>query len=360
MWKPLIIGDKVAKTPIIQGGMGVGVTLSNLAAAVANAGGIGIISAVIPGFREKDIASNYREANIRALRQEIRAARSKTNGLIGVNIMVALTNFADMAATAIEEKVDMIISGAGMPMDLPKYRTEDSTTKLIPIVSTARAAKILIKRWMDRYNYMPDAFVVEGPKSGGHQGVKMEDLKAEHAQLDVELKNVVELVKEYAHIKNIPVIAAGGVDDGADMYKFVAMGASGVQVGSRFVATHECDATESFKKEYTKMNGPDDIVVIKSPVGLPLRVINNSFVKSLSDGSKKPKVCPFKCLVTCEYEKVDFCIASALMVAHRGNTDSGVMCCGADGWKIKDIVHVDELIADFAKKYDAAEKMAHA
>jgi nitronate monooxygenase len=245
-----------------------------------------------------------------------------------------------------------------MPMDLPKFRTPDSTTKLVPIVSTARAAKILIKRWMDRYNYMPDAFVVEGPKSGGHQGVKMEDLQAAHAQLDVELRNVVELVKEYAHIKKIPVIAAGGVDDGADMYKFIAMGASGVQVGSRFVATYECDATESFKIPYTQMKGPEDIVVIKSPVGLPLRVINNSFVKSLGDGSKKPKSCPFKCLITCEPEKVDFCISSALMVAHRGNTDSGVMCCGADGWKIKKIVHVDELIANFAKDYDAAEAKA--
>ncbi|MCX7845068.1 MAG: nitronate monooxygenase, partial [Dictyoglomaceae bacterium] len=172
----LKIGDLVARIPIIQGGMAVGISLSGLASAVAEEGGIGVIATAGIGMLEHDFGNNFLEANIRALRKEIRKAREKTKGIIGVNIMVALTNFIDMVKTSIEEKVDIIFAGAGLPLDLPKYLTKESRTKLVPIVSSSRAARIIAKTWIDKFNYVPDAFVVEGPLAGGHLGFKKEEL----------------------------------------------------------------------------------------------------------------------------------------------------------------------------------------
>ncbi|MFP4236777.1 MAG: NAD(P)H-dependent flavin oxidoreductase, partial [Desulfonatronovibrio sp.] len=229
----LKIKDLIARVPIIQGGMGVGVSLSGLSAAVANQGGIGVISAAMIGVDEPDIAKNPVQAHIRTLRREIRKAREMTSGILGVNIMVALTNFTDMVKTSVQEGIDIIFSGAGLPFDLPKYLTKESRTKLVPIVSSARAAKIICKKWLSRFDYLPDAFVVEGPLAGGHLGFKPEQLDDPEFKLENLVQEVVETVKpfEQEHGQAIPVIAAGGIYNGADICRFLELGASGVQLG---------------------------------------------------------------------------------------------------------------------------------
>ena len=239
----LVIGDLTARIPVIQGGMGVGVSLSGLAAAVANAGGIGVIAAAGIGLLEPDGFKDFIGANIRALQREIRKAKTLTNGILGVNIMVALTNFADMVKTAIEEKIDIIFAGAGLPMNLPEY-LNGSATKLVPIVSSARAAALLAKRWLERYHYAPDAFVVEGPMAGGHLGFKEDQLEDPAFALEKIIPEVLHAVRPFEEKtgRKIPVIAGGGVYTGADIRKYIEMGASGVQMATRFVATNECDA----------------------------------------------------------------------------------------------------------------------
>lgn len=255
----LQIGDLVAKIPIIQGGMGVGISLSSLASAVANEGGIGVISAAMIGMREPDVAKNPVEANVRALRSELHKARALSNGIIGVNIMVALTTFTQLVRTAIEERVDVIFSGAGLPLDMPRHflevceqKKEQLKTKLVPIVSSGRGATVIAKKWLSRFGYLPDAFVVEGPKAGGHLGFKVNEIDDPAHALEVIVPEVVEAVKPFEdkHGRALPVIAAGGIYTGSDIRKFLELGASGVQMGTRFVATDECDADERFKQSY--------------------------------------------------------------------------------------------------------------
>lgn len=288
----LKIGHLVSRLPIIQGGMGVGISMSNLASAVANAGGIGVIAGAMAGITEKDIATNGLEANCRALAREIRKAKEKTAGIVGVNIMVALTHFAEMVKTAIAEKVDLIFAGAGLPLDLPGFLKKGDRTRLVPIVSSGRAAAIIAKRWYQRYGYLPDAFVVEGPKAGGTwlqgRAIGRSGLLLENLVRDVltEVKKV-----EAEHGVCIPVIAAGGVYDGADIRRFLEMGASGVQMGTRFVATHECDADAAFKQSYLDAKA-EDLMVIKSPVGLPGRPCATSFCWRRPRGPDAPSVAP--------------------------------------------------------------------
>jgi nitronate monooxygenase len=320
----LKIGDLVAKIPIIQGGMSVGISLSGLASAVAEEGGIGIIGTAGIGMSEPDFSSNFLEANIRALRKEIRRARELTKGIIGVNIMVALTNFIDMVKTSIEEKIDIIFSGAGLPLDLPKYLIKESKTKLVPIVSSGRAAKLIAKAWKDKFNYLPDAFVVEGPLAGGHLGFKREELLNSNITLEEKLREVICEVRilEEKYDKKIPVIPAGGIYNGEDIAKFLKMGADGVQMATRFVATEECDADIAFKKAYISAK-KEDVIIIKSPVGLPGRAIKNEFLESVERGDKKPFKCPFHCIKTCDYRNSPYCIAIALLNEKRGNLRDG-------------------------------------
>ena len=248
----LRIGDLVAKVPIIQGGMGIGVSLSGLASAVANQGGVGVIATAGMGVLCPDRETDYIEASIKVLREEIRKAKEATKGILGVNIMVALTNFADMVETSIAEGVDVILAGAGLPLDLPKYLKGGIQTKLVPIISSAKAARIICKRWLSRYNKLPDAFVVEGPMAGGHLGFSPEQLDDPGYALEKIIPEVVEAVSvfEREHGVKIPVIAAGGIYTGADILEFMKLGAAGVQMGTRFVATHECDANIRFKKAF--------------------------------------------------------------------------------------------------------------
>ncbi len=357
----LKIGDLVAKLPIVQGGMGVGVSLSKLAAAVANEGGIGVISAAMIGMGEPDIAKNPIEANNRALRTEIRKAKEMTNGIVGVNIMVALTTFADGVRTAIEEKADIIFAGAGLPLDMPKYlrelceeKKEEFKTKLVPIVSSARAATVIAKKWQSRFSYTPDAFVLEGPKAGGHLGYGKDELEAADFAIEKTLPELVAAVKkiEEASGKKIPVIVGGGVFTGADMAKMFELGASGVQMGTRFVATDECDADIKFKEEIVNVK-EEDLTIIKSPVGMPGRAIKGKFIKEVEEGKRRPIKCAFKCLHTCNPAEAPYCISNALIAAAKGNIDKGFIFCGTNAPRVDKIVSVKELMQSLKDEFIA-------
>lgn len=359
----LRLGDLVARVPVVQGGMGVGISLSGLASAVANQGGIGVIAGAMIGMREPDVAKNPIEANVRALRNEIRKARELSNGIIGVNIMVALTTFSQMVREAIESKVDIIFSGAGLPLDMPRHlrelceeKKEEFKTKLVPIVSSGRAATVIAKKWLSRFGYLPDAFVVEGPKAGGHLGFKREDIADPGHALEVLVPEVVEAVKplEDAHGRAVPVIAAGGIYTGADIKKFLDLGAAGVQMGTRFVATHECDADDRFKQSYLNAR-EEDVTIISSPVGMPGRALNNGFIEAAREGLKKPFKCIFHCVSTCEQEKTPYCIAQALISAMRGNLERGFAFCGENVSRVNSIVSVRELMDSLQREFDEAK-----
>ena len=355
--KALNIGDLTAKLPIIQGGMGVGISLSGLASAVANEGGIGVIAAASIGMFEPSFANDFAKANILALKKEIRKARQMTKGILGVNIMVALTNFADMVKTAIDERIDIIFSGAGLPLNLPQFLKEDSRTKLVPIVSSPRAAAVITKHWAKKYNYVPDAFVVEGPLAGGHLGFNQQQLQDSEYTLENIIPQVIAEVKvaEEKYEKSIPVIAAGGVYSGADIYKFLELGASGVQMATRFVTTDECDASPEFKNAYLESK-EEDLVIIESPVGMLGRAIKNRFISDVAKGKKKPFKCPFHCITTCNYQKSPYCIASALINAQRGNLRQGFAFSGANAYRAKEIIPVKKLISSLLEEYKAAKK----
>lgn len=359
---PLQIGDLTAKVPIIQGGMGVGISLSGLASAVANQGGIGVIAGAMIGMKEPDVAKNPLEANLRALRNEILKARQLSNGIIGVNIMVALTTFSQMVRTSIENKADIIFSGAGLPLEMPRHllqlceeRKQEFKTKLVPIVSSARAASVIAKKWLSRFNYLPDAFVVEGPKAGGHLGFKAEELQNPALALENLVPQVVEAVKPFEDRvgRAVPIIAAGGVYTGADIKRFLDLGAAGVQMGTRFVATHECDADVRFKQTYLTAR-PEDVTIIKSPVGMPGRALGNEFINAAREGLKKPFKCIFHCVSTCQQEKTPYCIAQALINAMKGNLERGFAFCGANVFRVNKIISVKELMESLQREFDEA------
>lgn len=353
--KAFNIGDLRINIPVIQGGMGIGISLSRLAAAVANEGGVGVISAVGIGMFEKDYARDFINANIRALKREIKSAREKTNGIIGVNIMVALTNFSDLVKTSISEKADIIFSGAGLPLNLPSYLTKGSKTKLVPIVSSGRAAALICKKWKEVYDYLPDAIVVEGPKAGGHLGFKREQLDNPEYSLEKLVPDVVSQVKPFEEKYNatIPVIAAGGIYSGSDIKNIMDMGATGVQLGTRFVTTHECDASEKFKQTYID-SVESDIEIIQSPVGMPGRAIRNEFINKINRGEKRPVKCPYKCLKTCDVSKTPYCIFAALMSAMKGNFFNGYAFAGTNAWKTTRIISVKETFGSIMQEFKEA------
>ncbi|AZO96385.1 nitronate monooxygenase family protein [Halocella sp. SP3-1] len=354
----LIIGDLVAKIPIIQGGMGVGVSLSSLASAVGNVGGIGIISTAGVGFDLPEYKINPVQTSIKALKNEIKKAKELTQGIIGVNIMVALSNFSNMVRTSVEAGADIIFSGAGLPLDLPKYVTGDKKPKLVPIISSSRAARLIIKRWTSTYDYLPDGFVVEGPMAGGHLGFKREQINETDYLLEKLIPEVVREVGvfEEKYKRTIPVIAGGGIYTGEDIYKFIELGASGVQMGTRFVPTYECDAAIEFKKAYINCK-KEDIVIIDSPVGLPGRAIKNSFIESAEKGMNHPFNCPYHCIKTCKGNNSLYCIAKVLLNAKKGNINSGFVFAGQNAYRVKEIVSVQELIGSLINEYSkAAEK----
>ena len=354
--KKLTIGDLIANIPIIQGGMGVGISLSGLASAVANEGGVGVISSAGLGLYYMQEANNYIDACIYGLKKEIQEARNKTKGIIGVNIMVAMTNFGDMVKTSIEEQADIIFSGAGLPLDLPSYLGETGKTKLVPIVSSARATKIICEKWKSNHDYIPDAIVVEGPKAGGHLGYKIDQIEDQNFSLEHTLPQILEEVDrfEQKYGKAIPVIAAGGIYTGEDMYKVMELGASGVQMGTRFVTTDECDASMEFKQAYINAQ-QKDIVIIKSPVGMPGRAINNAFLESVTQGTRQPKNCIHHCIKTCDVEHSPYCIILALLNAYKGKLDRGFCFAGANAYKAEEIISVHETFERIKQEYEKYE-----
>ncbi|MFI3328718.1 MAG: nitronate monooxygenase [Rikenellaceae bacterium] len=359
--KSLKIGNLNIQVPIIQGGMGVGISLSGLASAVANQGGVGVISSAGLGVIYKNLSNKYNEASILGLREELRKAREATKGVIGVNVMVAMSNFADMVSTAIAEKADIIFSGAGLPLSLPSFLQKDSVTKLVPIVSSARAARLLCEKWLSGYDYTPDAIVVEGPKAGGHLGYAADDLESKEHSLETVVSEVVATVREFEaeHGCSIPVIAGGGIYSGADIKAIMDLGAAGVQMGTRFVTTHECDADDAFKQSYIDAK-QSDIEIIKSPVGMPGRAIRSSFLDRVKAGLSMPKSCPFDCIKTCKVEKSPYCIMLALYNAFKGRLERGYAFAGSNAWRAEKIESVKELFTSLAMEYDKAiEKIAN-
>ena len=364
----LKIGDLVARTPIVQGGMGVGISLSGLASAVANEGGIGVIAGAMVGMREPDVASNPVEANVRALRREIEKARAATKGIIGVNVMVALTTFAEMVRTAIESRADVVFSGAGLPMDLPKIfldtcaqKKEEFRTKLVPIVSSGPVTTLTANKWMHKTGLIPDAFVLEGPKAGGHLGFSEEHIFDASFALENLVSGVVDAAKalEDKAGRAIPVIAGGGVFSGSDIAKMLSLGASGVQMATRFVATDECDADMRFKQAYVNAK-EEDVTIIHSPVGMPGRALRNDFIESAREGKRKPFKCVFHCIKTCDPSTTPYCISSALINAMKGNLDKGFVFCGSNVAKVNSIVSVHELVETLRREYNEYLEKEHA
>lgn len=353
--RELNLGKLSIPVPIIQGGMGVGISLSGLAAAVANQGGVGVISAAGLGFVHRNSTMDYLEANIEGLKKEIRLAKEKTKGVIGVNIMVAMSNFADLVRTSIAEKADIIFSGAGLPFELPAFLTPESKTKLVPIVSSGRAARLICNKWKATHNYLPDAIVVEGPKAGGHLGFKNEQIEDARYSLEELVPAVVKEVKvfEEQYQQKIPVIAAGGIYSGQDIYNILQKGATAVQIGTRFVTTEECDASMDFKQAYINAT-QSDIEIIQSPVGMPGRAVRNSFIDKVKDGLKRPVKCPFHCIRTCDVSSSPYCIINALYSAYKGNMNNGYAFAGTNAYLATKITTVKETFRELVEDFQAA------
>lgn len=347
----LVIGDLRINPPIIQGGMGILVSSSKLASAVSNEGALGVVAAM--GMGEDGCYKNmgYQERSFLGLRETLRKTKTLTNNPIAVNIMCALSNYDDLVRAAVAEGVAAIISGAGLPLKLPELVTSPDI-KLIPVVSSARAASIVCRIWWKRYQRMPDALIVEGPSAGGHLGFSMKEITQRPGPLGVIVAEVLKFVKtiKEEHNIHIPVIAAGGIFTGADIARFLKLGASGVQMGSRFVCTDECDASPLYKQAYLECK-KEDIVIIESPVKLPLRVIRNAFVDKLRNGSKKAFKCNYHCLKNCIPETSPYCIAKALKNASDGRMSEGFVTCGANAYRIKSIIPVKKLVAELTSEY---------
>jgi len=342
----LRIGNLTAEIPIVQGGMGVRVSLASLAAAVAEQGGIGTISSIGLGDFEAS-QHEYERISREALQEEIRKAQAMTDGILAVNFMGVLSNVDDLLRTAVREGIKMIVFGAGLPMRLPKI-VEDPSVNLVPIVSSARGAELILRGWAKRFDRTAGAIVLEGPLAGGHLGFTIEQLEhLEDYALERLVPELVEAVKpfedRFGH--KIPVIAAGGIFDGADIARMLSLGASGVQMATRFVCTEECDTSRAFKQTYVDAT-EEDIVIVKSPVGLPGRAVRNRFLKDLEKVDKLDIRCRYHCLSVCKVAEAKFCIAQALVNAYLGDIDHGLVFCGQNAHRIDRIVPVADLIAE--------------
>ena len=353
--KPLFIGDLEVKIPIIQGGMGVAISTASLVSAVANCGGAGTIASVGLGYGTEENDKDFVKASRRGLQNEIRRTKELTQGVIGTNILVAVSNYEDLARVVAQEKADFLVSGAGLPLKLPEY-VEGSSIKIIPIVSSGRAAAIILKTWKKRYNRFPDAVVVEGPLAGGHLGFKFEELiNPPENMLEILVNDVLKIIREYEKEFNvfIPVVAAGGIFDGKDAARFFKLGVNAVQMATRFVATHECSVPDEFKKLYLEAK-KEDIVIIKSPVGMPGRSIKTSLIERVVEGKREEFRCNYHCLKTCNPSTAPYCIAKALFNAVSGKIDDAVVFSGSNAYRINKIVSVKELMDEIVEETIAA------
>lgn len=340
----LKIENLCPRIPVIQGGMGVGVSLSNLAGAVAAAGGIGVISTAQIGFRNPDFAKNPIECNLQAVGDEIKKAREKANGgIIGVNIMVATRRYEDYVKAAVAAGVDLIISGAGLPMTLPEI---SGAAKIAPIVSSRKALRVIANHWRKKYDRKPDLVVIEGPLAGGHLGFSKEDIDAYtitgKKDYDEEIKSIIALADELA----VPVVVAGGIYERKDMDHYLALGAKGVQIATRFVTTRECDASDAYKQAYIEAK-KEDIVIVKSPVGMPGRAIHNAFLDKVNAGERFMRGCR-QCIITCKPDTAPYCITEALINAVEGRLDEGLIFCGSNAYRADKIETVAEIMEEFS------------
>ena len=355
-YQGLKIGKKYTKLPLIQGGMGIGISLGGLAGAVAAEGGAGVISAAQIGFREPDFDEEPLTANLRAIHKEVEKARALSKeGVIGMNIMTAMNGYESYVREAVKAGVDFIVSGAGLPVDLPAY-AEGSDTAIAPIVSTEKSASVILKYWDKKYKKIPDLLIVEGPKAGGHLGFTKEQLEFfTENKYKEEIGAILRLVKTYEekYGEKIPVILAGGIDSREKAEEAFSIGADGIQVATRFVTTKECDAASEYKEAYVKAK-KEDICIVKSPVGMPGRAIHNTFLEKVERGGKKLCKC-HKCLHRCNPGEIPYCITDALIQAAEGNVEDALIFCGANAWKISEIQTVSqvvrELFPDFPERF---------
>lgn len=358
--RELRIGDCVARLPIVQGGMGVGVSRSNLAGAVAHEGGVGIISTAQIGYDEDGFETDQAGCNLKAIKKHIARAKeiAQGAGMVGVNVMVALKHYREHVKAAAAAGADVIVCGAGLPVDLPEL-VEGTKSNIAPIVSTKRAAELILKMWDRKYQRTADFLVVEGPKAGGHLGFKPEQLAdMEHIDFDGEIREIIACKKKYEekyHCR-IPVVVGGGVFDGKDIAHVMELGADGVQIASRFVATEECDASFAYKQAYINAK-KEDIRIIKSPVGMPGRALANAFVKNVEKARQTVKKC-YNCLEKCNPKEVPYCITKALIDAVRGDVDHGLIFCGANVDRIDHITSVHELMQELVTETAHAEQRA--
>lgn len=355
-YQGLKIGKKYTKLPLIQGGMGIGISLGGLAGAVAAEGGAGVISAAQIGFREPDFDEEPFTANLRAIHKEVEKARALSKeGVIGMNVMTAMNGYESYVREAVKAGVDFIVSGAGLPVDLPAY-TEGIDTAIAPIVSTEKSASVILKYWDKKYKKIPDLLIVEGPKAGGHLGFTKEQLEFfTENKYKEEIGAILRLVKTYEekYGEKIPVILAGGIDSREKAEEAFSIGADGIQVATRFVTTKECDAASEYKEAYVKAK-KEDICIVKSPVGMPGRAIHNAFLEKVERGEKKLCKC-HKCLHRCNPGEIPYCITDALIQAAEGNVEDALIFCGANAWKISEIQTVSqvvrELFPDFPERF---------
>ncbi len=353
------IGKYEIKHPIIQGGMGVGISWDKLAGTVSKEGALGVISGVGTGYYQSDeyqiktrkdkpvdVLNFYSKD---ALTTIIKNARKICgNAPLACNILYACNDYGRIVKDACEAGINMIITGAGIPTNMPEFTKNFPDVALIPIVSSARALKLICRKWK-RYNRLPDAVIVEGPKSGGHQGFSYDDCFKEEFQLENIVPPVIEEAKNWG---NPPIIAAGGIWDKNDIDKFMNMGCSGVQMATRFIGTFECDADPSFKKVLIDAK-EDDIKLMKSPVGLPARGVQTNLQKSMKEGTAPKVVCISNCVAPChrgvEAKAVGYCIADRLGAAYQGDLDTGLFFTGSNGYKIDKVISVHELIEKLTK-----------
>ena len=350
----LKLGKHHPRYPLIQGGMGVGISGPRLAGSVARCGAVGTIASVglahdSPHFRLEK--RSYFDANEIAVKEALAKAReiAGPDGILAVNCMVALTDYDREVRAAAEGGANVIISGAGLPLRLPEYAKDFPDLALVPIVSSAKAASLIARRWEKQYGRSPDGFVVETPSTaGGHLGAgTMEQVYDPALSLEVALPDVARFVRDEMR-SDIPVIAAGGIWDRADMLKAFDLGAKGVQLGTRFACTIEGDASERFKQAYIDAK-EEDVVLINSPAGLPGRAIKNPFVAKYLEGNVESNPCFANCLTHCRYRKdrETFCIAMALVEAFKGDWEKGLFFCGSNVTKVDKIDTVENIIREF-------------
>ena len=342
--KGLKIGDLYAPVPVIQGGMGVGVSLSSLAGSVAKAGGIGIISTAQIGYRDPDFDRNPIPCNLKAIGEEVKKAREIADGgIVGVNIMVATRQYEDYVKAAADAGVDLIISGAGLPMTLPAIAPD---SRLAPIVSSVKSLQVILHYWQKKYNRKPDLVVIEGPKAGGHLGFSREDIESYTVtgtkDYEDEIKKIIALAKE----NDIPVVTAGGVYTREDMEHQMALGADGVQMATRFVTAKECDASDAYKQAYLDAK-KEDIVIVSSPVGMPGRAIKNEFLERVNRGERFVGSCR-TCIKGCDPSKIPYCITQALINAVSGNVSEGLLFCGSNAYRATKIETVAAIMEEFS------------